>query len=229
MSGALGTFHAIGDTQYSELAAAAIEDELRRESTAFLEAVAEPGREIDALRLTAILTHNAGDVDQGFSYWRKQDNAMKQRFGELAHENDGRFFGAFHRAGALYKKLLAAEGHRHYPLRALACLRVSADLLLPIGPFFDAWGETLGKHDALDDEQRAEIAGELLAGCKKVKNQVGYYRALAGLDRARGFDGLQKYLSSGAKAALKDAAVRKQLATSAASFESSYAKQVRAG
>jgi hypothetical protein len=228
MTGALGAFHAIGDTESSAAAAAQIEEELQREAAAFLEAIAKPGREIDTLRLAAILTHNAGDVDQGLGYWRKGDDALRQCFGELAHEGPTRFSGAFHRAGSLYKRLLASEGHRHYPLRALACLRTNADLLLPIGPFFDAWGEILGTHPALDDEQRAEIAGELLTGCKKVKNQVGYYRALAGLDRSRGLDGLQKYLSSGTKAALKDAAVRKHLATSSASFEATYIKQVRA-
>ena len=41
--------------------------------------------------------------------------------------------GEFYRAKIIYKELLSAEGHRHYPLREPKCLRMTPDLMLPLG------------------------------------------------------------------------------------------------
>lgn len=228
MIGALGALHAAGDAEFVDQAATDIDAELQREAAAFLESASKPGREIDCLRLAAILTHNAGDIDQGFRYWRANADTFTQKFGELAHERPQSYSGAFNRAAALYKRLLAAEGHRHYPLREVAALRAHADLLLPIGPFFDGWGESVATHPALKERGRAETLGALLNGCKKVRNQVGYYRAIAGMSQGCDIERLARDLPTAPRSMLNDATVRKHLQTPAAAFESGYIKQVRA-
>lgn len=57
----------------------------------------------------------------------------KRKFSRLAHERNDRFGGEFFRAKIIYKELLSAEGHRHYPLREPKCLRMTPDLMLPLG------------------------------------------------------------------------------------------------
>ena len=58
---------------------------------------------------------------------------QKKKFSRLAHERNERFGGEFFRAKIIYKELLSAEGHRHYPLREPKCLRMTPDLMLPLG------------------------------------------------------------------------------------------------
>lgn len=65
----------------------------------------------------------------GVSIFEKQ----KLKFSRLAHERNERFGGEFFRAKIIYKELLSAEGHRHYPLREPKCLRMTPDLMLPLG------------------------------------------------------------------------------------------------
>ena len=65
----------------------------------------------------------------GVSIFEKQ----KLKFSRLAHERNERFGGEFYRAKIIYKELLSAEGHRHYPLREPKCLRMTPDLMLPLG------------------------------------------------------------------------------------------------
>ena len=59
--------------------------------------------------------------------------SQKRKFSRLAHERNDRFGGEFYRAKIIYKELLSAEGHRHYPLREPKCLRMTPDLMLPLG------------------------------------------------------------------------------------------------
>jgi hypothetical protein len=177
--------------------------------------------------------HNAGDVDQGLSATAGKTVAAKarERFGRLAHERPERYGGAFPRANALYKELMAAEGHRHYPLRETKALRVDPALLLPVGPFFDGWGETLARFPGWTTAQRAEALGAVVNGTQRVKGQEGYFRALAGFDRAypRGVDApdLAAHLPSSARRALKEPELRKKIAVRQESFEASIFKGAR--
>jgi len=233
--GAVGGFLTVGDLPSADLAMSAVRTELQREANEFSAAVAEMrdhrGDEVEVLRLAAILTHNVGDVDQGLSHWSeaadKAGAAFRTAVGRLAHENANAFAGSFALAAKLYRRLLAAEGHRHYPLRALKCLRRSPDLLLPIGPFFDAWGAILARHEQLSDGDRAEIAVALHGGCRKVAGQVGYYRALAGLAADGGLDRYGKYLMGSAKQLLKDSEVRRHCLLGRHAWESPLRKQCR--
>ena len=129
-------------------------------------------------------------------------------------------------AATLYKQLLSAEGHRHYPLRDAKALRSSPDFLLPFGPFFDDWGRTLGAHPDFNPAARGELLAALLAGCRKVPGQVGYYRAIAGLEDAVGnLDVLAKHLPGASQKALKDPELRRAIAIKQVSFESALKKR----
>lgn len=207
---------------------AAIATELQREADLFLHVASQAGAELDALRLAAILAHNSGDVDQAIAYWPKHPglSAARARFSDLEHRSDA-FAGAFVLAARVYGALLAPEGHRHYPLRAVRALRRASDLLLPLGPFLDDWGRRVGRHPALSEGERVEVVAALLTGYRKLAGQQGYQRALAGLDEVipRGLEGLARALPNAARATLRDPELRRALAVSQASFESSYRKR----
>ncbi len=229
--GALAALVRAGEERLAEGVETAIEDELARQAAAFDELRRTPGDELDLLRVSALLAHNQGDVDQALSYWPKDARLVERRhrFTDLAHQ-PARHGGAFVTATSLYQALLSAEGHRNYPLRAVKALRRSPDLLLPLGPFLDDWGRVIARHPVLDEGERAETAAALLAGCRKLDRQEGYFRALAGMNETlpRGLDGLARLMPNVARGALKDAALRRKLALPQASFESAYRKRARA-
>ncbi len=223
-----------GDAASSTRLEERVDFELAREARAFASVERKAGREIELLNLATILTHNAGDVMQAMDAKgaRAIGPQLRVRFADLARERFERYGGAFGRAAALYRELLATEGHRNYPLRELKLLRASHELLLPLGPFLDAWGAKLARWPKWNAAQRAEVAGGLILGCRRVAGQESYYRALAGFDAAvsGGLEGreLANHYASAVKRQLKDPELKKKLAVRRESFESSYAKRARA-
>jgi len=204
---------------------AAIDAELAREARAFARVEKTAGAELDLLRLASVLTHNAGDVMQGLG------DAPEPRFADLARSGAARYGGAFARAALLYREILAAEGHRNYPLRQARALRRAASLLLPIAPFLDAWGARVARHAELGPAERAEVVAALAQGTQKVAGQVGYFRALAGFAAAhpRGLEApeLAAHWPVSARRALREPELRKRVAVSRESFEKSVAKRAR--
>jgi hypothetical protein len=231
LAGAHGRFLALGDGEYAGKTAEAIDAELRREAELFALALRTPGLETEALRLAVLITHNVGDLDQGISFWEGAGTAAsRERFARLAHENARAYGGVLQWAARLYKENLSAEGHRHYPLRAVRPLRKSPDLLLPIGPFFDEWGAIVATHGSLNAEERGEVLDALVKGCRKVPNQVGYYRAIAGFQEGhrRNFELAAERMPAASRKELRDPAMRQRIAVPRRSFESSLAKKVQA-
>lgn len=234
LCGGLLAFHALGDAAGAEPFEAQIDAELAREATAFERVEHSRGGEIDLLNLATILTHNAGDIMQAFTAKGARNVApdVQLRYANLARERFERYGGAFGRASALYRELLASEGHRNYPLREVKLLRASAELLLPLGPFLDTWGAKLARWPAWRAAERAQVVSAIVEGCKRVAGQESYYRALAGFDAAHpgGLESreLAASLSGAAKKLLKDSDMRRKLAVRRESFESSYAKRARA-
>lgn len=228
--GALSTFVRLGDAEYAERAAAAIERELERQAHEFLHALERKGCEVDALRLTSSLTHNVGDLDQGISFWPKTEvySGFRARFHRLAHENTKPFRGTYQRAARVYKVAMSPEGHRNYPLRGVKALRQSPELLLPLGPFLDDWGRLIATHRLLTADDRAEVLTALIAGCRKLLGQRGYFRAIHGFVEASGgkLDDLLRRLPSVAKSSWKDSQFRKEIAVPRVSFESEMKKKL---
>ncbi len=221
----------VGDETAAAACTTAIDDELAREARAFDRVRARDGDELRLLDLATVLTHNQGDVVQslGTKEARCVPENVRARFSELARERFDRYGGAFGRAARLYKELLAAEGHRHYPLRELKRLRSSPALLLPIGPFLDDFGRALATFPGWTPAQRAEVVAGLLEGCRKVAGQEGYYRALCGFDAAHsgGVAALESSFATAARREWKSDVTRKKLDVRRVSFESSYRKRAR--
>jgi hypothetical protein len=230
--GAFGAAVLAKDAQVADEALHWIRSELEREARAFTSACANAKSTADwlaVIRLAWILTHNAGDVDQGLSYWPADERlaAARRELAALAHEQPERFAGTYLRAKAVYQ-LVAAEGHRNYPLRAVKALRRDASLLLPLGPCLEAWGRTIATSPHLSDGDRAEVLEALLSGVLKVKGQFGYQRAVVGLATCKGgLSGLTKRLPAAAMRGLDDLGMRKQLTISEEAFAAALAKQVK--
>jgi hypothetical protein len=83
----------------------------------------------------------------------------------------------------LNKELMALENHRFLALRKPRALRRSPKLLLPIGPWFDAWGETVCRSALLQDTDRAEVVEALVELHLRSPAQEGCLRALAAIHR----------------------------------------------
>lgn len=224
LAGGLGQFLKRGDEEYAQKAAHAIEVELKREAVALRFTMSAKGHELDVLRCVAALTHNVGDLDQGISFWPTMatHDAARARFARLAHENVTPYEGAFHIAARIYRKAMATEGHRNYPLRPVKPLRRSAEFLIPFSPFLDEWGAMLGIHPALDWDARAEVLAALIHGCRTIANQRGYFRALHGMSESLGgdFERVLRLTPASTRASWKDANLRKQIAVPKVSFES---------
>ncbi|HYG75835.1 MAG TPA: hypothetical protein VEK08_12595 [Planctomycetota bacterium] len=230
LAGALGGFLKIGDSEYAQKAADAIDEELKREAHEFRFVMGRKGREIDLLKLSSSLTHNCGDLDQGISFWSNRDiyEPYRARFHRLAHENTSPYDGTFQIAAKLYRKIMSSEGHRHYPLRAVRALRTSPDFLLPLGPFLDDWGTTLARHGKLTTDDKAEVLGALLSGCKKIKGQLGYYRAISGFFNALSAKQLEEIIRrmpASLRQETKDPEIRRHIALQKISFESGMRKR----
>jgi hypothetical protein len=230
MAGALGRFQALGDDEYAALSHAAIHAELIREAHAFVDVCLAPGRELDTMRVAMSITHNLGDLNQGISFWSgpAKISPGALQFERLAQENVTGYGGFFQWPGALYKELLASEGHRHYPLRAVKPLRRAAELMLPLGPFLDEYGARLATTKLLDMAEKAEVLDAIVRGCRKVPNQFGYYRAIAGFREAstRVFDDSVARLPTSSQKLLKEPEMRRKTAVARRSFESTYCKRV---
>lgn len=232
LCGGLLAFANAGDETNARLFEDAIDAELAREAALFDHVARSGAREQTLVVLAAILTHNAGDVMQALGSKGGQGlaNEAKQRFADLARERFERYGGAFGRAAALYRELAAAEGHRNYPLREVKHLRAHPDLLLPAAPFLDDWGATLARFPGWKTSERAAVVAALV-GCRRVSGQQGYYRALAGFERAspNGLEAreLAEHWTNSVRKELKSTEMRKLIGVKRESFESSYRKRVR--
>jgi hypothetical protein len=204
--------------------------ELTRESMG-LSALLKQRNELDVLRMAAVMTHNAGDIDQAISFWPQSPahTAAATDFRRLAHENVTPWEGAFALAARIYKATLASEGHRNYPLRPVKCLRQSADFLLETAPFLDDWGERVARDSRLTESDRSEVLEALVLGCRKIEGQRGYQRAIIGMlaGLASRSDVIVQGMSARARSEFKSAELRKELAVSRISFESSMKSRLR--
>lgn len=183
--------HRASDPALAGEVLAEIERELRQESQIF-EALKKARNGVELLRASTLIAHNLGDLDRVIDQWElPKEDALRLAVYKLGHEPHASFGPAqtaLLEAGALNKAFMASENHRHYPLRKPKCLRRAAEFMLPLGPFFDAWGETVARSPLLDSREKAEVVEALLDGFHRLSSPkvplYGYARALAGLQRA---------------------------------------------
>jgi hypothetical protein len=218
IAGGLGWLLELGDKASADEAQAAIEAEIDREQAVFDEAAAERDAELDLLRLAMTLSHNRGDLTQGMGFWKKTPVTLPL-MEHLATR------GRFELAVRIYQHTgLTAEGHRHYPLRAVKALRRSSDTLLPLSPFLDEWGSAVAQMD-----ESNEVLAALVLGSKRVQGQMGYYRAIAGMltESPGAFERAAARMPTGARSLLREAQMRKLISVSRISFESMMRKRAR--
>jgi hypothetical protein len=218
IAGGLGRLLELGDTVSAEEAQAAIEAEIDREQAVFDEVAAERDAELDLLRLSMTLAHNRGDLTQGMGFWKRTPATAP-----VMEHLSGR--GRFPLAVRVYQHTgISAEGHRHYPLRAVKALRRSPATLLPLGPFLDEWGGVVAQL-----EESHEVLAALVGGCQKVQGQQGYYRAIAGMRAASSgaFERAAARMPNAAQRLVRGAELRKLIDVPRVSFESMMRKRAR--
>ncbi len=145
---------------------------------------------LGALRAAATIAHNFGDLDRVIEMWALPvADPLRVRCGGLTtrpFDDAGalRLEGRLWTAGELYKSTIdgssmALENHRHFALRRPRVLRTTPALRVPIGPFFDAWGEEVARR--VPDDALAEVLIALAEGWERLPKTLGYGRALAGI------------------------------------------------
>ena len=184
-AGALGRALVLGLSDVAEVLAAEIDAELDREHRVFAEALEPDAPATTTLKLATTIAHNLGDLSRVVDAWPKaaRASAVCERYSRLGHADGGRQCSEFLVAGALNKELMALENHRFLALRKPRALRRSRALLLPVGPWFDAWGETVCRSELLDDADRAEVVAALVELHLRSPAQEGCLRALAAFHR----------------------------------------------
>jgi hypothetical protein len=196
-AGALGRALGLGFEDEAARLAAHIDAELDREERLFDDAVAHAAPARSTLAVATIVDHNLGDLSRVVDAWPKAlaGHPLRERYSRLGHADAPRRSRAFALAGALNKELMAHENHRFLALRKPRALRRGRELLLPVGPWFDAWGERVARTELLDDAERAEVVTALIELHLASPRQEGCLRALAGIHQAtRG--GLSWFLPS---------------------------------
>ncbi len=186
-AGALGRAIAIGASEIAGSLFDAIDAEVEREAKILEDAFASeraPGGVERALRAMTIVAHNLGDLSRVAEALGPVALARgADRFVRLGHADAPRARAVFTRAGLLNKALMARENHRFLPLRRPRALRTSRALLLPIGPWFDDWGERVAVSPALEERDHGEVVAALLEVHANDPEASGCLRALAGLHR----------------------------------------------
>ena len=184
-AGALGRALVLGLGDAATLLAAEIDAELEREQRIFADALERGAPATTTLALATTIAHNLGDLSRVVDAWPKgaRESELCAHYSRLGHADGSRHRDAFLVAGALNKELMAHENHRFLALRKPRALRRSRALLLPVGPWFDAWGETVCRSDLLEDADRAEVVSALVELHLRSPAQEGCLRALAGIHR----------------------------------------------
>ena len=184
-AGALGRALVLGLDREAALLADEIEAELDREQRVFAEALKRSAPATTTLALATTLAHNLGDLSRVVDAWpgAAAASAVRTRYSRLGHSDGAPHRDDFLLAGALNKEVMALENHRFLALRKPRALRRSRALLLPIGPWFDAWGETVCRSEHLEDEDRGEVVAALVELHLRSPDQEGCLRALAAIHR----------------------------------------------
>jgi hypothetical protein len=185
-AGALGRALVLGLDDAAALLVDEIDAELDREQRIFAEALERGAPATTTLALATTIAHNLGDLSRVVDAWPNGAGAseLRARYSRLGHPDRARRWGGdFLVAGALNKELMAIENHRFLGLRQARALRRSRTLLLPVGPWFDSWGETVCRSGLLDDADRAEVVTALTELHLRSPGQEGCLRALAAFHR----------------------------------------------
>ncbi len=153
---------------------------------------------INFIRTAPLIAHNFGDLDRVMVAWdMHESDEFCQGIFKLGHIINPNYDPILVYTGQVNKRFTSPENHRHMSMRAPKCLRKSKDFLIPVGPFMDEWGKTLGSTDKLSMEEKAEIIIAFYEGFKREKSAIGYARALGQLVKSinGGFKAFEPYMA----------------------------------
>lgn len=191
-----------------------ITKELRREASAFayLHSLrSHAATDTTVLKLAEILTKNAQAIDDALSHfdidieddsegaaeaWRRTVFSLRQ----LAQMEPRRFNGQFVKAGKVCDRVLVSgnvEAARR--LKEVRGLRNTFDLQLPSGPWLESWGRTVSVHPALSEDEKTEVAKQLLSVYDSqtfTHGHVACARALYGMLTVTGMERMQRDLDT---------------------------------
>lgn len=185
LGGAMGICFLRGWKDLAEILEKKIAEELDRENRIFLKYLKLKDKRIELLKVCAVMTHNVGDLLRAVGMWNCELSIIvhyKLKYMNMMKKNNLGIY--YYEAGLLYKEFLVHDNGRHLALREPKCLRNSDDYLLPIGPFFEEWGEAIGRNPTFKEEDIIAIINALLDGAERIPLQKGYTRALAGMNRS---------------------------------------------
>ncbi|MBN8609693.1 MAG: hypothetical protein J0L92_03880 [Deltaproteobacteria bacterium] len=142
---------------------------------------------VGALRAAATIAHDFGDLDRVIDMWDVPiTDPLRLQYRGLTlspfdPERRLRYEGRLWAAGELYKSMIdgssmALENHRHFALRKPRGLRSHPALRVPLGPFFDAWGDEVAAR--LEGEALLEVIDALVQGTERMPKTQSYTRAL---------------------------------------------------
>ena len=230
-AGALGRAIALGDEAVIDAQTSFLDAMLERHARAFDAVRSARGAELPALQVVATIAHNLGDLSRVVEAWpTKTPSALeiRRRYVRLGHETEGD--PRFALAGRIYKRAMASENPRFLGLRAARALRSHRSLLLGIGPFFDGWGETVGRHPALDEGARGEVLAALVSCHLAAPTVQGFLRAIRGFHHAApgGVERHASYVAARERGALRAGAIREAMGVDRARFEARMVNKYRA-
>lgn len=231
LSVAIGAYNALIKHKKTELAdevAQVILAEITKEEKMLLE-LREKRDHINFLRTTALMAHNFGDLDRVIDQWNMpEESAFRKRIYKLGHALNTHYSPILAFAGQVNKKFLSVENHRHMSMRQARCLRRSYRFLIPVGPFMDEWGKTLGESAELTLAEKGEIVSCFFEGHKRQDLASGYARAFGALMRAlpRGLDSLEADLPFDLVAEIKKSSFMRVAEIPVEEFHDQYKKEL---
>jgi hypothetical protein len=212
----------------------AIEFEVTREAKVYLE-LKKARDGVGLLTAASIIALNLAELDRVVEGWKITAGDSLYDFAYRASHAEGaaaaRFAGALAEAGRLHKAFLLAENQQYFLLHAPKLLRRSADFLLPVSPFLDAWGRGLASHPFVRPMDLVEVVENLCLAWEQAKGPEsctitsGYPRAVAGIlgTLPGGMAGLGKFVSRSTERSLKSGLFHSLVAMPQAHFEEQWA------
>lgn len=184
LSVAIGGYNALIKNKMLPLAEevkAVILAEIEKEEKLLIE-LREKRDHINFLRSTALMAHNFGDLDRVMDQWNMNpEDPFHKHIYKLGHKLNENYSKILVYAGQVNKAFLSVENHRHMSMRQPRALRRSHKFLIPVGPFMDTWGETLGSAKNITNEEKVEIIAAWVEGFTRQDQAFGYVRAYAGM------------------------------------------------
>lgn len=231
LSVAIGAYCALKKYKREELAtevADVILAEIEKEEKLLI-SLREKRDHINFLRSTALMAHNFGDLDRVIDQWEMaEDDPFRLRIYKLGHKLNENYSPILAYSGQVNKQFLSVENHRHMSMRQPKCLRRSHRFLIPVGPFMDGWGTTLGEATNLSNEEKGEIVVALFEGFTRQDLAAGYTRAYRGLVDAlpEGIDSLARDLAFDTVQTIKKSKFSKIAEIPKEEFENSYKQKL---